>query len=155
MIPAHPLAATKDGKLDERYQRALTRYYCDAGAGGVAVGVHTTQFSIREPGIDLFKPVLEMAMEELRHFESKSGKVMAKIGGICGDTRQACAEADTLRQLGYDGGLLSLGALSDASNTQLIEHCRAVGHIVPLIGFYLQHAVSSQRIRLRLLGTLC
>ncbi len=146
VIPAHPLATTEDRKLDERRQRALTRYYCDAGAGGVAVGVHTTQFCIRDSGIDLFKPVLKMAMEELRLFESKSGTVMAKIGGICGDTRQACAEAATLRELGYDGGLLSLGALSVASNTELIAHCRAVGQIIPLIGFYLQPAVGGREL---------
>ncbi len=146
VIPAHPLATTVDRKLDERRQRALTRYYCDAGAGGIAVGVHTTQFCIRDPGIELFKPVLQMAMEELRLFEAKSGKVMAKIGGICGDTRQACAEAATLCELGYDGGLLSLGALSAASNTELIEHCRAVGQIIPLIGFYLQSAVGGREL---------
>lgn len=146
VIPAHPLAATEDHKLDERRQRALTRYYCDAGAGGVAVGVHTTQFCIRDPAFDLFKPVLQLAMEELLRFESRSGIVMAKIGGICGDTRQACAEAAALRQLGYDGGLVSLGALSAATNTELIEHCRAVGEIIPLIGFYLQPAVGGREL---------
>ena len=144
VIPAHPLAITKDLKLDERRQRALTRYYCEAGSGGVAVGVHTTQFCIRDQDIGLFNPVLELAMEELRAFERKSGVVLAKIGGICGDTPQACREAATLRRLGYDGGLLSLGALSEASNSQLIEHCRAVGQTIPVIGFYLQSAVGGR-----------
>ncbi|MGA3195438.1 MAG: dihydrodipicolinate synthase family protein [Terriglobales bacterium] len=144
VIPAHPLALTEDLKLDERRQRALTRYYCDAGSGGVAVGVHTTQFSIRDQKVGLFEPVLELAFEEVRSFEERSGKVLAKIGGICGDTRQACKEAATLREIGYDGGLLSLAALSDASNSALIEHCRAVGEIFPIIGFYLQPAVGGR-----------
>jgi len=144
VIPAHPLALTKDLKLDERRQRALTRYYCDAGSGGVAVGVHTTQFSIRDKKFGLFEPVLELAMEELKAFESKSGRKLAKIGGICGDTRQACEETATLRRLGYDGGLLSLGALSEASNSELIEHCRIVGETLPVIGFYLQPAVGGR-----------
>jgi dihydrodipicolinate synthase/N-acetylneuraminate lyase len=144
VIPAHPLALTEDLKLDERRQRALTRYYCDAGSGGVAVAVHTTQFSIRDANVGLFEPVLELAMEEVRAFEQRSGKSIAKIGGVCGDTRQACAEAATIRRLGYDGGLLSLAALSDASNAELIEHCRAVGEILPIIGFYLQPAVGGR-----------
>jgi dihydrodipicolinate synthase/N-acetylneuraminate lyase len=144
VIPAHPLALTEDLRLDERRQRALTRYYCDAGSGGVAVGVHTTQFSIRDGNVGLFEPVLELAMEEVRAFEQRSGKQLAKIGGICGHTRQACAEAETIRELGYDGGLLSLAALSDASNAELIEHCRAVGENLPIIGFYLQPAVGGR-----------
>jgi dihydrodipicolinate synthase/N-acetylneuraminate lyase len=144
VIPAHPLALTEDLHLDERRQRALTRYYCDAGSGGVAVGVHTTQFSIRDSNVGLFEPVLELAMEEVRAAEHRTGKRLAKIGGICGDTRQACAEAATIRRLGYDGGLLSLAALADASNAELIEHCRAVGDNLPIIGFYLQPAVGGR-----------
>ena len=144
VIPAHPLALTEDLRLDERRQNALTRYYCEAGSGGVAVGVHTTQFGIRDSGVGLFEPVLELAMEEVRSFEQRTGKRLAKIGGICGDTHQACAEAATIRKLGYDGGLLSLAALADASNAELIEHCRAVGDNVPIIGFYLQPAVGGR-----------
>lgn len=144
VIPAHPLALTEARKLDEKRQRALTRYYCAAGSGGVAVGVHTTQFSIRDPQVGLFEPVLELALEEVRAFEGRSGKILAKIGGVCGCTAQACNEAATLRRLGYDGGLLSLAALSDASNDVLIEHCRAVGEILPIIGFYLQPAVGGR-----------
>jgi len=146
VIPAHPLALTENLKLDEKRQRALTRYYCDAGSGGVAVGVHTTQFSIRDSKVGLFEPVLELALEEVRAFEKRSGKTLAKIGGICGDTRQACNEAETLRRLGYDGGLLSLAALTDASNDALIEHCRAVGKTIPLMGFYLQAAVGGRHL---------
>jgi dihydrodipicolinate synthase/N-acetylneuraminate lyase len=144
VIPAHPLALTENCKLDERRQRALTRYYCDAGSGGVAVGVHTTQFSIRDSKVGLFETVLKLALEEVRAFEKRTGKVLAKIGGICGDTRQACTEAALLRRLGYDGGLLSLAALTDASNDALIEHCRAVGQTLPIIGFYLQPAVGGR-----------
>lgn len=144
VIPAHPLALGEDLKLDERRQRALTRYYCDAGSGGVAVGVHTTQFSIRDPKIAMFEPVLELAIAEVDAFEKRSGKVLARIGGICGDRRQACREAATLRRMGYDAGLLSLAALSDASNGALIEHCRAVGETIPIIGFYLQPAVGGR-----------
>lgn len=148
VIPAHPLAITKDRKLDERRQRALTRYYCEAGCGGVAVGVHTTQFSIRDENVGLFEPVLALAIEEVKSFENKSGKVLAKIGGICGDTKQAISEAATLKKLGYDGGLLSLAALSNASNQQLIEHCRAVGEILPIMGFYLQSAVGGRPLNI-------
>ncbi|SEB50009.1 dihydrodipicolinate synthase family protein [Terriglobus roseus] len=144
VIPAHPLALTEDLRIDERHQRALTRYYCDAGSGGVAVGVHTTQFNIRDTCVGLFKPVLELALEEVHTFEARSGKTLAKIGGICGPTPQAVREAETLRELGYDGGLLSLAALGNASNEELIEHCRIVGETIPLIGFYLQPAVGGR-----------
>ena len=122
----------------------MTRYYCDAGSGGVAIGVHTTQFSIRDESVGLFEPVLELAFEELTCFEKRSKKILAKIGGICGETGQACREAATLREIGYDAGLLSLAALSDASNDALIEHCRVVGETIPIIGFYLQPAVGGR-----------
>lgn len=144
VIPAHPLALDENLRLDERHQRALTRYYCDAGSGGVAVGVHTTQFSIRNREIGLFEPVLELAIAEVNAFEKRSGKVLARIGGICGGTKQACREAATLCRMGYDAGLLSLAALSDASNDALIDHCRAVAEIIPIIGFYLQPAVGGR-----------
>src|ERR1039457_4468266 len=107
VIPAHPLALNSDRKLDERRQRALTRYYLAAGAGGLAIGVHTTQFAIRDPQIDLFKPVLRIAMEEMR------ARKIVKIAGVCGKRKQAVAEAETAAQLGYDAVLLSLGALAD------------------------------------------
>lgn len=138
VIPAHPLALTADRKLDERHQRALTRYYRDAGAGGVAVGVHTTQFEIREPGIGLFRPVLELAMEELR------ATSMIRISGVCGPTSQAVAEATLARDLGYHAGLLSLAALRAATNDELIAHVRAVGEVLPVVGFYLQPAVGGR-----------
>jgi dihydrodipicolinate synthase/N-acetylneuraminate lyase len=138
VIPAHPLALTAERKLDERRQRALTRYYLAAGAGGLAVGVHTTQFAIRERG--LLRPVLELAAEEDRRWK----QLTIKVAGICGPTKQAVAEASLARELGYDIGLLSLAALRDAPVDQLIDHARAVGEGLPLFGFYLQPAVGGR-----------
>ncbi len=135
VIPAHPLALTAKRKLDERHQRALTRYYRDAGAGGVAVAVHTTQFEIREPRHGLLRPVLELALGEAR------GSGMVMIAGVCGQTAQAVAEAELARGLGYDVGLLSLAAMRGASIDALIGHCKAVAGVMPVMGFYLQPAV--------------
>lgn len=138
LIPAHPLALTPQRKLDERRQRALTRYYLAAGAGGVAVGVHTTQFAIRDANVGLFAPVLELAMDVLRSSPA------VKIAGICGPTAQAVREAALARQLGFDCGLLSLAALPNASVPQLIDHIRAIGEIIPVFSFYLQPAVGGR-----------
>ena len=137
-IPAHPLALNASRKLDERRQRALTRYYVDAGVGGVAVGVHTTQFAIREPDIDLYKPVLELAAEETK------SKPVIRVAGVCGRTAQAVKEAETARGLDYHLALLSLTALRDASIEQLIDHARAVSEVIPVMGFYLQPAVGGR-----------
>jgi len=139
VIPACPLALNAQRKFDERHQRALVRYYAAAGAGGLAVGVHTTQFAIRDPKIGLFRPVLELAALEMNR-----SAALVKIGGICGQTKQAIAEAGLLRELGYHAGLLSLGALRDTDETKLIEHCRAVAGIIPLLGFYLQPAAGGR-----------
>ena len=133
-IPAHPLALTAQRRLDERRQRALTRYYLAAGAGGIAVGVHSTQFAIRDPKVGLFQPVLALAAEEM----DRAARPLVRIAGICGDTRQAVAEAGVLRDLGYHAGQLSLGAMRDAGEDALIAHCRAVAEVLPVIGFYLQ-----------------
>jgi len=126
VIPAHPLALTKERKLDERRQRALTRYYVDAGAGGLAVGVHTTQFAIREPRHGLYAPVLELAAKTVREWTASGSGRVALIAGLCGQTGQACREAETARDLGYDAGLLSLAAMRDADDDALVAHCRAV-----------------------------
>ncbi|HEX4947869.1 MAG TPA: dihydrodipicolinate synthase family protein [Blastocatellia bacterium] len=144
VIPAHPLALTAERKLDERRQRAVTRYYCAAGAGGIAVGVHTTQFAIRDPQVGLFAPVLQLAMETARDFERQSGQSLVKVAGVCGLTEQALEEANLARSSGYDAGLLSLAAWRAATNTELIEHCRRVAEVIPLIGFYLQPAVGGR-----------
>ena len=136
VIPAHPLALTAVRKLDERRQRALTRYHLDAGAGGLAVGVHTTQFAIREQG--LLEPVLTLAREEMK------AEDVIGIAGICGPTKQAEREAALARDLGYHAGLLSLSALVNATTRKLIEHVEAIAAVIPVIGFYLQPAVGGR-----------
>jgi dihydrodipicolinate synthase/N-acetylneuraminate lyase len=138
VIPAHPLALNRQRKLDERRQRALTRYYLAAGAGGIAVGVHTTQFAIRDPQVGLLEPVLALAAEECRRRD------VVKISGVCGKREQALAEAKLAANLGYDAALLSLGALNDASIPHLLDHARSVAEVIPIIGFYLQPAVGGR-----------
>ena len=149
VIPAHPLALTAERRLDDRRQIALTRYYVEAGAGGVAVGVHTTQFAIRDPRIGLFEPVLRLAISELRRCESALGRRLVAVAGVCGTTPMAVSEARLARSLGYDAGLLSLGALRNASNAELIAHCRRVSEEIALVGFYLQPAVGGLRLDYR------
>jgi len=144
VIPAHPLALTSGRTLDERRQCALTRYYCAAGAGGVAVGVHTTQFAIRDLQHGLFEPVIKLAAETVDACAAASGRPIVKIGGICGGTQQATREAEILAEAGYDTGLLSLAALQDDTVEELIAHCEAVAEVIPLVGFYLQPAVGGR-----------
>lgn len=144
VIPAHPLALTAERKLDERRQAGLTRYYCDAGAGGIAVGVHTTQFAIRDPEIGLFARVMRLAIETMRSFENEHDRHLVKVAGVCGATAQAVREATFARECGYDICLLSLAALRDATQSELIQHCRQVAEIIPLMGFYLQPAVGGR-----------
>ena len=136
VLPAHPLALDADRKLDTRHQRALTRYYIDAGAGGLAVGVHTTQFAIRDVG--LYRPVLELAAETAAAWTKRP---LAMVAGLAGPTQQAVAEAKTARGIGYHAGLLSLAAMKSASEDEIIAHCEAVAREIPLVGFYLQPAV--------------
>lgn len=138
VIPACPLALHDDRSWSPRHQRAVLRYYLDAGAGGVAVGVHTTQFEIREPQHGLFEPVLAAAAECLNQH---AGADFVRVAGICGQTEQAVQEADLAATHGYHCGLLSLAAFKDASNEARIEHCRAVAEVLPVFGFYLQPAV--------------
>ncbi len=144
VIPAHPLALTPARRLDERRQRALTRYYVDAGAGGVAVGVHTTQFAIRDPHVALYRPVLELAAETARSELASRPRPFALIAGAIGTTANAVAEAEAAATLGYDAILLSLGAWRDASDAAILDHCRAVAAVLPLFGFYLQPAVGGR-----------
>jgi dihydrodipicolinate synthase/N-acetylneuraminate lyase len=144
VLPACPLALTADRKLDERRQRALFRYYAAAGAGGVAVGVHTTQFAIRDPRHGLFRPVLQLAREEFDRADARGGSPLVRIGGVCGETAPAAREASLLRELDYHAGLLSLAALKHAGEDQLLAHCRAVADILPVVGFYLQPAVGGR-----------
>jgi len=144
VIPAHLLALKADRRLDERRQRALTRYYVAAGAGGLAVGVHTTQFAIRDPHVGLFEPVLKLAAEEMDRADLLRAEPMVRVGGICGKTAQALQEAQLLTNLGYSAGLLSLAAAKDLDEQALIAHCREVAQILPIIGFYLQPAVGGR-----------
>jgi dihydrodipicolinate synthase/N-acetylneuraminate lyase len=141
VIPAHPLALNSGRKLDERRQRALTRYYHAAGAGGLAVGVHTTQFAIREPQHGLFEPVLRLAAETISVCDLRESTQTVCVAGICGRTEQALAEAAFARERGFHAGLLSLAALKSESDDQLLAHCETVAREIPLFGFYLQPAV--------------
>jgi Dihydrodipicolinate synthetase family len=140
VIPAHPLALNASRKLDERRQRALTRYYLASGAGGIAVGVHTTQFAIRDPKFNLLKPVLSLASEECRDRD------VVKIAGVCGRREQAIAEAELAAGFRYDAVLLSLANLRDQTVSQLIDHATTISRILPLIGFYLQPAVGGRTL---------
>jgi dihydrodipicolinate synthase/N-acetylneuraminate lyase len=144
VIPAHPLALTAERRLDERRQRALTRYYLAAGAGGIAVGVHTTQFAIRDSKHGLLEPVLALARETVRTELARAPRPFVTIAGAVGRTRQAVAEAELARRLGYDAVLLSLGAWRDDSDDAVLAHCREVAAVLPLFGFYLQPAVGGR-----------
>ena len=151
VIPAHPLALDSQRMLDERHQRALTFYYVASGAGGVAVGVHTTQFAIREPRHGLLAPVLELAADaasealEVPGSHDRAGE-FALIAGICGSTEQAMREAALAREHRYAAGLLSLGGWDDATDAELLDHCREVASVIPIIGFYLQPAVGGREL---------
>jgi hypothetical protein len=136
VLPAHPLALDANRKLDKKHQRALTRYYIAAGAGGLAVGVHTTQFAIRD--VEMYRPVLELAAEAAASWTKRP---LVMVAGLSGPTQQAISEARTARGIGYHAGLLSLAAMKSASEDEIIAHCRTVAREIPLVGFYLQPAV--------------
>lgn len=152
VIPAHPLALTPRRTLDERRQRALTRYYVDAGAGGIAVGVHTTQFAIRQHG--LYRPVLALAAETARA-SLPDGRPFALVAGVTGSTRQACREAEIARTLGYHLALVSLAGLDALDDRALVRHCRAVADVLPVFGFYLQPAVGGRPLSHAFWRELC
>ena len=139
VIPAMPLALTEERKFDVEGQQVLTHYYLDAGVGGIAVGVHTTQFAIRQHG--LFEPVLLCVSETIDGWSKISGKNIFKIAGVCGRTEQAIKEAKFAMHAGYHAVLLSLAALQDSTTAELISHCKEIAGIIPVIGFYLQPAV--------------
>lgn len=144
VIPATPLALDKDRKFSPKRQKFLTGYYLEAGVGGIATAVHTTQFEIRKPEINLFRPVLETVKEAIDDYEAKTGKVIVRVCGACGPTEQAVKEAELAKSLGYDAVLLSPGGLNDWSEDALIERAKAVAKIMPVIGFYLQLAVGGR-----------
>jgi len=144
VIPAMPLALNSKRKLDERRQRALIRYYLDAGSGGLAVAVHTTQFAIRKPEVGLYEPLLSLADEEFTRFTSKTGKKVIRIAGVIGKTDQALNEATLAMKHGYHAVLLSLAAFKEASNNEIIKHCQEIAELMPVVGFYLQPAVGGR-----------
>ena len=145
VIPAHPLALKANGDLDPRSLRALTRYYLDAGAGGVAVAVHTTQFAIRNPEVGLLIPVLELVAQTVDEWQVASGREILKVAGICGETRQAVDEAGLASERGYHAGLLNLAALPPESSVgELVSHCREVAAVIPVFGFYLQPTIGGR-----------
>ena len=143
-IPAHPLALDSNRRFDEPSQSALTRYYHAAGAGGLAVGVHTTQFSIRNSEHDLFRPVLELAAQRVKEEDQQTGRTTVLIAGVVGKTKQALEEARLASDLGYHAALLSLAGLPNATDQELLQHAQSVAEVIPLFGFYLQPAVGGR-----------
>lgn len=143
-IPATPLALDSERHFDPRRQRAIIRYYLDAGVGGIAIAVHTTQFAIRDPSVNLLEPVLRTAGNEITRYERESGRVIVRVAGVCGKTHQALAEARLAVKYGYDAVLLSPGGLAGLSEEELAERTRAVAGIAPVIGFSLQAAVGGR-----------
>lgn len=146
VIPAQVLALDENRKFAPRYQRALCRYFIDAGVGGIAVGVHSTQFAIRNPEIGLFEPVLRETGRFIDEYCAAVGKKILKVGGVCGKTEQAVREAEFEASCGYDAALLSLAAFKNDSCESMIEHCRKVAEVMPLIGFYLQSSVGGRKL---------
>jgi len=144
VIPAIPLALDKNRRFDEAGQRLLTCYYLEAGAGGIAIAVHTTQFEIRLPEHNLFEAVVKTASDEIGRFEANTGKTIVKVCGLCGETEQAVSEAVFARSLGFDAGLLSPGGLNSKSEEYMLERTKSVAAVIPVIGFYLQPAVGGR-----------
>ena len=155
VIPACPLALQSGGEWSEQHQRALARYYFASKAGGLAVGVHSTQFAIRDPAHGLYEPILSLVAEEIDRLSESSDHVMVKIAGICGDTAQALAEAESALGMNYHAGLLSMTAVSNGPDEEVLEHCRAVAEVIPIVGFYLQPAVGGTHFPLRILACFC
>jgi dihydrodipicolinate synthase/N-acetylneuraminate lyase len=152
VIPALPLALHEDGSWSKRHQRALIRYYVEAGAGGLAVAVHSTQFEIREPSYGLFEPVLRLAAETL---DAVAEKDFVRIAGVCGETRQAVEEADLAKSLGYHAALVSLAAFANRSEADAIAHLKSIGETLPIVGFYLQPAVGGRVLSYRFWKSFC
>jgi len=144
VIPALPLALDRRRRWTEQRQRAVMRYYLDAGVGGIAVGVHSTQFEIREEKHGLYRPILALASEQIDSWVPLRKQARIKIAGLCGLTPQASREAGIARELGYHAGLLSLGAWSEAAEKDIVRHCRAVARSIPLVGFYLPPSVGGR-----------
>ena len=155
VLPAHPLALTSRRQLDERRQRALSRYYIAAGAGGLAVGVHTTQFAIHDSQVGLYEPVLRIAAEEMDRADTERGEPLVRVAGIIGSTEQATREAALAREIGYHAGLLGLGALADATEEEVLGHCQRVAELLPVFGFYLQPQIGGRVLSYRFWRDFC
>ncbi len=155
VIPALPLALDENRQFDPAQQRILLWYYLNAGVGGIAVAVHTTQFAIRDPKIGLFAPLLELASEEISRFEAETGKIIVKIAGVCGKTEQAVQEAEIAVKYGYDAVLLSPGGLAEYTEDDFVERTRKVADILPVIGFYLQPSVGGRAFSFDYWSRIC
>ncbi len=155
VIPAIPLSLNRQRKFNEEGQRLLARYYLNAGVGGIAIAVHTTQFEIRLPEFNLFEPVIKIVSEEMDRYEKESGRTVVKVAGVCGEVEQAVREATLLKSYGYDAVLLSPGGLGHLSEEALLERTRAVAAVLPVIGFYLQTAVGGRRLSYAYWQQLC
>ena len=155
VIPATPLALTQERKFDEKRERMLMRYYMDAGVGGIASCVHTTQFQVRDPKIGLFRPILEVVSDEVEKFEKRTGKALVKVAGVCGKIDQAVKEAELAKELGYDAVLLSPGGLADYDEDMMIKRTKEVAKIMPVIGFYLQSSVGGKHFSYNYWQRLC
>lgn len=155
VIPATPLALDNNRKFDEKRERILMRYYLNAGVGGVAVAVHTTQFEIRDPEFNLYRPVLTVAADEVTRYENETGDVIVKIAGVCGKIEQAVEEAKIAKELGYDAVLLSPGGLADYDEATMLKRTEEVAKIMPVIGFYLQTSVGGRRFSYDFWSKMC
>lgn len=155
VIPATPLALDENRKFDEYSQRLLMKYYLNCGVGGIATAVHSTQFEIREPEVNLFEPILKLVSDEIANFENKTGKVIVKVAGVCGKAEQAVKEANLAKKYGYDAVLLSPGGLNNLTEEELIERTKAVAAVMPVIGFYLQTAVGGRRFSFEYWQKVC
>ena len=155
VIPATPLALDENRNFDEYSQRLLMKYYLNCGVGGIATAVHSTQFEIRDPEVQLFEPILKLVSDEIADFENKTGKVIVKVAGVCGKTEQAVREAELAKKYGYDAVLLSPGGLNDLPENELIERTKAVAAVMPVIGFYLQTAVGGRRFSYNYWQQIC
>lgn len=155
VIPATPLCLDKNRQFNETAQRRLIRYYLKAGVGGLAVAVHTTQFEIRDPEVNLFEPVLRVAYEEAKAFEAATGKTIILVAGVCGPIEQAIREAELAASIGYDAALLSPGGLGAYDEDYLVERTAAVAKILPVVGFYLQPSVGGRVFTYRYWERVC
>ncbi len=155
VIPATPLALDENREFDEYSQRLLMKYYLNCGVGGIATAVHSTQFEIRDPEVNLFERILKLVSDEIDDFETKTGKVIVKIAGVCGKTEQAVLEAELAKKYGYDAILLSPGGLNDSTEDELVARTEAVAKVMPVVGFYLQTAVGGRKFSYEYWQKIC